>query len=129
MNLYTDHLKTTATPEGVIREHEYLGFLRDNGYNVNSVSDTRVVGSETKDHAYLIARVETLKLPTSHPESDVVVDGAQIIVCSCDDWHYNQSADVSESGVHPTACGKCKHIIAEFRAEQARDDDSQDTLV
>jgi len=129
MKLYPKHLKTEVTPEGVIFENEFLGFLRSNGYSVNDVHSTHVVPSSNGGHAYLVQKIDTMRLPSNHPDLDIVADKVTIPICSCDDFRYRCSPDVSQQAKHPHDGGKCKHVIACYREERAKNDDKQQSLI
>jgi hypothetical protein len=128
MKLYPKHLKTEVTPEGVIFENEFLGFLRSNGYSVNGTHSTNVVPSSNGDHAYLVQKIATMKLPSNHPDLDVVAHEYELICCTCDDWRYRKSPDVSEPQIHPPDSKVCKHAKSEFKTIRAKADESQETL-
>jgi len=129
MKLYTEHMEQRSTDEGIVMEPDYAGFLRSQNYAVNGLTDIHTVHSESDDRAYLVAKIETLALPNHHPELDLVANQIELPVCSCDDWRYNQSVDISESGVHPPACGTCKHIRSAYKEERAKADNQQVELV
>jgi len=129
MKLDTDQIDIEATTDGIMLEPSYVGFLRSQGYNIDGVSDVHVAPSESRDVAHVVMRVTTTDKPTGHPESDVIADMTEIAVCSCENFQYRQSVDVSEKTLSEGTMGRCKHITACYREERAKADKSQNTLV
>ena len=86
MNLNTDQIDIEATPDGVLVEPSYVGFLRSQGYNIDDVSDVQIVPSSSRDVAHVVMRVTTTDKPPGHPESDIVADKLELPVCSCESY-------------------------------------------
>jgi len=129
MKLYKEHLKSEIQPDGVVFENEFCGLLRSQGYPVNDVTDTHVIPASNGEHAYLVQRIETMDKPDGHPKLDIVADEVAIPICSCDDFRYRQSPDVSDETVSPSDVDRCKHVVKAYRGERAKDDDAQVELV
>jgi len=129
MKLNTNHVDIDATPEGIVVEPSYVGFLRSQGYNIDDVSDVRIVPSSSRDIAHVVMQIETTDKPPGHPESDIVADKTEIICCSCENFQYEQGVDVSKRPIAEGTMGRCKHIRQEFKTEKAMADKDQDTLV
>jgi hypothetical protein len=128
MKLYDEHLTVDHTPEGVILEPSFCGYLRMHGYPVNGLTDIHTVHSESSEKAYLVCKIETLALPEGHPDLDIVTDDCTIPVCSCDGFRYHASVDLSGPNKHPPDTGTCKHIQRAFKTIRAEQDDNQRTL-
>ena len=128
MNLNTDQIDIEATTEGVIIEPTYLGYLRSQGYNIDEIKDVQTVGSESRDVTHLVMKVETTDKPQGHPELDVVADKTELRVCSCENYQYSQSVDVSKKTLAEGSIGSCKHLIAAYRTEQAKADPNQQAI-
>ena len=129
MNLNTDQIDIEATPDGVMMQPSYVGFLRSQGYNIDDVSDVHVVPSESRDVAHVVMRVTTTDKPPGHPDSDIVADKTEIAVCSCENFSFEQGIDVSKKTLSEGNLGTCKHITSAYREERAKADKSQNTLV
>jgi len=130
MTLNTDQLRQELTEDGqIILEPEYVAFLRSNGYPVNEVVEIREAESESRDMTHLIYTVKTTELPQDHPELDVVAHETEIKVCTCEDFRYDKSVDVSERHLADESIGSCKHVRNEYRAEKAQADENQDTII
>lgn len=129
MKLNSEQIDIEATPDGILVEPSYVGFLRSQGYNIDDVSDVHVVPSESRDVAHLVMKVTTTDKPPGHPDSDIVADETEISVCSCENFQYSQSVDVSMKTLAEGNLGTCKHIRACFKTERAKADDNQHTLV
>jgi hypothetical protein len=112
----------------IVCEPGYLGYLREHGYTIDEVTEAHAVTSESRDKTHMVANVTTYDLPKDHPELDLVGDELSLWVCSCEDFQYNQSADVWESMVSPSQCGPCKHILEVSKVEKAKNDEQQETL-
>jgi len=128
MKLDTDQIDIEATPDGIRVQPSYVSFLQSHGYNIDSVNDVRVVPSSSRDIGHVIMKLETTDKPAGHPESDIIEDQCEVICCSCEDWQYNQSIDVSEKTIAEGTFGTCKHQREAFKTERAKADDSQETL-
>lgn len=128
MKLNTDTVDVASTRDGVVVEPSYLGYLRSHGYGINAVNDVRLVPSESRDIAHVVMEIETTDKPPEHPQSDVVADKTELRVCSCEDWTYNQSIDVSKRSIADGSFGMCRHLRAAFKTERAKADPEQDTL-
>ena len=126
--LNTDQLRLEAAPEGVICEPEYVKFLRSQGYPIDDVKDVRLVESDSRDMAHVVMTVVTTDKPKGHPALDVVEDETTLRVCSCEDFRYNRTVDVSEKTLADGNTGRCKHVKEAYRVEKAKADDQQETL-
>jgi hypothetical protein len=87
------------------------------------------VPSSSRDIGHVIVTIETTELPAGHDELDVVEHECEVTVCSCEDFQYNQSVDVSETTLRDGTVGACRHIRSEFKAERAKNDENQEELV
>lgn len=85
------------------------------------------VESESTDKVYLVAKVRVLT--KQFHDADTVEDHVTITACSCDDWNYNRANGVKRGERSVSEIEKCKHGIRGFRAERAKNDENQDTLV
>ena len=111
------------TPHGaLVIEPEYLDYLRTNDYSVLELLEAHAVPSNSRELMHVVTKIETYEKPESDSDLDIVADTVQIWVCSCEDFQYNQSADVSESMAKPSQCGQCKHIRAVSKVEKAKAD-------
>jgi len=118
-----------TTPDGaIVVEPEWLTFLRNQGYPVLDVHEVHTVASNSRELNHMTVRISTYDKPEGASSLDVVEDTVDLWVCSCEDWQYNQSADVSEDMVKPSDSGNCKHILEVDMAEKAKADDSQAEL-
>ena len=129
MKLNTDQIDIEATPDGIMVQPAYISFLLSQGYNIDAVSDVQIVPSESRDVAHVVMRVTTTDKPPGHPDSDIVADTTEIAVCSCENFQYSQSVDVSMKTLADGNLGTCKHITSAYREERAKADKSQNTLV
>ena len=130
MTLNTDQLRQEITEDGqIILEPEYIAFLRSNGYPINEVVEITEAESESRDMTHLIYTVKTTEYPEGHPELDVVAHETEIKVCTCEDFRYNQSVDVSERHLAEESVDACKHVRDEYRTEKAKADENQDTII
>ena len=129
MKLNTDQIDIEATPDGVMIQPSYVGFLRSQGYNIDDVSDVRVVPSSSRDVAHVVMKVTTTDKPPGHPDSDIVADKLELLVCSCESYTYNEGVDVSKQTLAEGNIRRCKHLISAFREERAKADESQERLV
>lgn len=112
----------------IIAEPGYLSYLREHGYNIEQIREAHVVESNSRDMAHFVTQIVTYDRPKDDPELDVIEDQTEIYVCSCEDFQYNKSADVSESMVKPSQCGACKHIRSISKVEKAKEDENQTQL-
>lgn len=127
MNIQGDNLTVRVNEYGeTIVEPQYIEYLRESGFTIESVQEPHVVPSESeKGKGYLVMKVQTYEYPKDHPELDIATSDITIPVCSC--WSYRQnSTDVQES--YPPE-GRCKHTRQAYREQRARDDKNQETLV
>jgi len=117
MKLYNDHIAEQPTLEAT-------EWLESQGYNVE-VAETRVVGSESSDKAYLIQKVTTTQVPFA--QADVAADQTSLVLCSCDDCRYRsfEHVDVEQS---LEGFRSCKHGRAEFKIVRAQADENQAQL-
>ena len=112
----------------VVVEPEYLEYLRSHGYPILDVTDVQIAASESRDLAHVVCRIKTYEYPKGHEKLDVAAHEAEIAVCSCEDYQYNQAPDVSEHGTKPTDGSTCKHCRRAYKAIRAQNDDRQETL-
>lgn len=122
MNLEAENLtvRVNANQEIVV-EPSFIGFLRNEGYNIDGIEELRSVPSQSeKGKAYLVMQVQTYTKPKDHPELDIIEDKLTIPVCSC--WSYRQN-----SSIDPPQ-GDCKHIRNAYREEKAKSDENQTSL-
>jgi hypothetical protein len=121
-----ENITKEVTPEAMIFEPGYAGYLRSNGYNVEDIADIDTIASESNpDKKYLVAKIKTYDKPKDHPDMDLVADQCEIHCCSCWSWRSN-SADLEEQ--KPSDSNGCKHTRQKWKAEKAQADDSQETL-
>lgn len=114
MKLYSEHVKEPP-------ELDATEWLDQHGYNVE-VKETRVVQSDSNpDKCYIVQKVETTQVPFER--ADVVADGVELTLCSCDGCRYHsfESVDVEQS---LKGYDSCKHSRV-FREERAQGDESQ----
>jgi hypothetical protein len=121
--------ETSITQDGrIIIEPAYCQYLREQGYTIDDVIEAHSVPSSSREKSHAVIQIQTYNYPRNHPELDVVEDEIELWVCSCEDFQYNQSADVSESMVKPSECGACRHIKSVSKVEKAKSDDKQRSL-
>jgi len=123
-------INSTNTPEGVVLEPQYLGFLRSSGYQIEDIEERHTVASSDGEHAHLVYKVGTYPHPQDSPLLDVGDPEQQITtwVCSCPDFRFDKSADVRDATVSPDDSGACKHVQETSKVQRAQNDDSQATL-
>jgi len=123
-------INTELTNEGVVLEPQYLGFLRSQGYGLQSVEERHTVPSSDGEHTHLVFKVGTYQYPNGSSLLDVADPEQQVetYVCSCPDFRFNQSADVRDATVSPDDSGVCRHIKQVSKVVKAKEDDSQATL-
>jgi len=123
-------INTENTQEGVILEPQYLGFLRSQGYVLQSVEKRHTVPSSDGEHAHLVYKTGSYQYPKGSSLLDVADPEQQIKtwVCSCADFRFNKSADVRDATVSPDDSGVCRHIKQVSKVVKAREDESQATL-
>ena len=127
--LNADNFESGVTDDGqIIAEPGYVGFLRSNGYTIESVEEIHTVASRSSEGSHIVVKITTYDKPKNHPELDIATDDISMWVCDCWAWR-NSSADVSESGVSPVDCGSCPHVETVDKTIRAQNDDSQDTLL
>jgi len=120
--LYEEHLEYA---EGV--QHKRVSQLEEFDHRPE-YTDVRLVPSESSDKVYVVSKVETLTEPFDADTTDLVSDTTTVIVCSCDDYWYNQTGGF-EDGENPVPeWGRCKHCRAAYRTEKHKNDDSQQGL-
>lgn len=122
--------ETNKTMDGRLTlEIPWVEYLRSQGYTIREYQDIRVVESNSRDAGHVVAKIATYRYPKNSALLDIAADSHQIelYVCSCEDFTYNKSVDVSEKDVMPDMCSSCRHIKQEFREERA-EDDTQETL-
>lgn len=120
--------KLTEETNELIFEPGYAGYLRSQGYNVDDISDIDTIQSESDpEKKYLVAKITTYEYPKNHAELDAIEHQIELPVCTCWNWRSEHSANLEEE--KPTECGTCKHLQDAYRAEKAKADESQDTLI
>jgi hypothetical protein len=117
MKLYSEHIADQPTLEAT-------DWLEQQGYNVE-VAETRVVGSESSDKAYLVQKVQTTQVPFA--KADVAADQTSLVLCSCDDCRYRsfEHVDVEQS---LEGFKSCKHGRKAFKTVRAQQDKDQERL-
>ena len=118
----------TTVDGQLVLEPEWVDYLRSQGYSVDAINEAHTVESTSRDISHLVVNISTYDKPKDSPSLDVVADEVDLWVCSCEDWQYNQSADVSEDMVKPSDSGRCKHILSVDRVERAKNDENQAEL-
>lgn len=118
--LYPEHL--TNSP-GL--KHERFEDLDSWDYRPEYV-DHKVVPSESKDHAYLVSKIEVLE--KEFQNADLVADTINTYLCSCDDFFFNRSGGIDTGEKSPDEIGKCKHVRAAYKVEQAKQDPHQQEI-
>ena len=127
--LHSDHLRIDSTAMGqLIIEPEYLGFLRSNGYNIEGINKVHTVESNSRDTAHMVLSFNSYEYPVDHPELDFEAHKTTLWACSCEDFRYNKSVDVSKDGIKPTEAKACRHIKECSKVERAKEDENQSTL-
>lgn len=119
--------KVDESTQTVSIEPDYLDFLREHGYIIDSLNEAHTVQRGRNKAAHLVLNIQTYNLPKDHPDLDVAVDGIDLWVCDCGDFTYRKAADVSE-GQNPSESQPCTHIRKVSKVEQAKADDSQATI-
>lgn len=116
-----------TTQDGrIVIEPDYVDYLRNQGYLVEEVEEAHSVASNSRDMSHLVVRLVTYDEPRS--QYDAIEDMISLWVCSCEDFTYNQAADVSEDMVKPSESGVCRHIKEVSKVEKAKNDDKQRSL-
>ena len=128
MKLNPGQVTIEATTEGVIIEPTYIGYLRSQGYNIDEIKDVQTVDSDSRDVTHVVMKVVTTDKPQGHPELDVVADKTEIAVCSCENFQYSQSVDVSKKTLAEGSMGSCKHLQQSYREQKARADPNQQAI-
>jgi len=114
------------TPEGALTiEPGYLEYLRNHGYPVLELLEAHAVESNSREMNHIVTKIETYDKPEHSDELDIVADTVEIWTCSCEDFQYNKSADVSDSMVKPSQCQTCQHIQEVSMVEKAKNDSQQ----
>ena len=127
MNILT---KTEQTHDGRLTiKIPWVEYLRNQGYTLRAYEEIRVVESNSRDGCHVVAKIATYRYPKNSALLDIADETHQcdIYVCSCEDFTYNKSVDISEPDILPDQCSSCKHIKREFRETRA-EDESQETL-
>lgn len=120
VELYQEHL--TNAP-GL--KHHRFEHLESWNYHP-TYQEHKVVPSESKDHAYLVSKIEVLKHPMEN--ADIVEDTIMSYLCSCPAFYYQESSEIETFERKPDEMGKCKHIRSAYREERAKNDNQQETL-
>jgi hypothetical protein len=126
MKLDNDNLITRVNENGeLVQEPSYIEYLRNNGYTIEAIQETRIIQSESdREKAYMVVKIETYLYPSDHEKLDVAQHRTELVVCSCWAWRSN-SNDVAE-GEKPG--GSCKHCDSAFKVERAKNDNQQREL-
>ena len=127
MKLLSDY----TTQDGqIVVEIPWLEFLRSQGYRIREIKELHTVHSESREGSHIVVKIETYRYPQNHDLLDVANENHQISVwaCSCEDFSYNKSVDVSKPDISPDMAQACKHIQACSKVERAKSDDRQATL-
>jgi len=88
--------------------------------------ELRTVDSTSRDVSYLLGKIECLDKPFE--DADVAADKVELWICSCPDFHFNQSDGVETGDRKPSEINKCKHIRKEVKHIKAQADDHQRRL-
>jgi len=118
--LYDEHLLFDS---GI--QHRRVNQLKANNHHPE-YRETRVVESESSDHAYLLGKIDVLDV--EFEDADASVDTVSLWVCSCPDFHFNQSEGIETGDIAPSEVGECKHIRDEIKSKRAKADESQASL-
>lgn len=118
--IYTEHLYMDS---GI--QHDRVFQMKGQNLKPEYV-DVRTVESESSGHAYLVGKVSVLT--TNFEDADVAKDRETVLVCSCDDYHYNRSAGFENGDVPVTNLSHCKHCVSAYRTEKAQNDENQTEL-
>jgi len=125
MNLDADNLNIRLNEsQEVVVEPSYIEYLREHGFTIESVEDSRTVESGSSETDHVIHEIVTYEYPKDHPQLDYAVHETTVRICDCWSWR-NNSNDVAE-GEKPG--GTCKHVEAEFMTEKAKADNQQTEL-
>ena len=94
----------------------WVDYLRSHGYTLRAYRDIRVVESNSRDGCHVCAKIATYRYPKNSALLDIADESHQceVFVCSCEDFTYNKSADVSQDDILADDCSSCKHIKQEF---------------
>jgi len=126
MKLNSDNLTVETTQDGVLQvEPGYIGFLRSQGYIVESIEELHCVPSESEtDKAHIVAEIATYEYPRDDPRLDYAEHKLTLRCCDC--WRYRQnSVDVREN---TPPGGSCHHIESVYKVKKAQNDDQQLSL-
>jgi len=128
MNPNPDTTEIDVTDDGeVIVEPGYLAYLRSHGYRIVDVDKVRFIASSSRDITHICCIVTTHEYPWGHEKLDVAAHKVELPVCSCEDFQYNKSVDVSDTLLATEKPTHCKHLSNSYRELNA-EDDSQETL-
>lgn len=126
--LTADNLETGLTQDGRLTiEPGYLGYLRTQGYQIDQLKELHAVDSDSSEKAHIVAKVGTFEYPKDHPALDYAEHSIDLWACDCWSFRTEHSVDLTESS--PAGCSACKHIETVSKAEKAKQDESQETLV
>lgn len=120
MRLYKDHLRL----DGSI-VHTRVDQMKSQNLRPNYV-ENKIVPSSSKDHAYLVSKIEVLTKPFE--DADVSADRVDIVVCSCPAYHFQESAGFENDDMSVTELGECKHITSAYKEKRAKADPDQTSL-
>jgi len=127
----TTLIEIRNSPDGVIMQPSYVGYLKSQGYQIRDIKEVHTVESSSRDIAHLVMHVATYPFPRGSPLLDVGDENQQISVwvCSCESFRYHESADIAEDiSITPDDCGRCRHIQDCSMVQRAQEDDKQTRL-
>ena len=120
-DLYDEHLEHGGV--GIV--HDRFTDLKEWNYRPEYI-ESKVVPSSSEDHAYLVSKISVLAQP--FPDADIAADRFQTYLCSCPAFYFQESNGLETNETHPTDIGKCKHVLAAFKHERAKQDENQSEL-
>ena len=82
---------------------------------------------DSEGRAYLVSKISVLSQP--FPDADIAADRFQTYLCSCPAFYFQESNGLETNETHPTDIGKCKHVLAAFKHERAKQDENQSELI
>lgn len=129
-SLDADNLEAELTQDGrLVVEPQYLGYLRNNGYQIDELQQLHAVNSDGAERAHIVAKVKTYEYPRDDPRLDYAEHALSLWTCDCWSFRTDHSAAVHDDGVTPSETTTCKHIRRVSKAESAKADAAQETLL
>jgi len=119
---------TTDESGSIVLEIPWVDYLKAQGYRVEGINNVQTVDSGSRDLTHIVAQIETYDKPFGDDSLDLVEDETTVPVCSCENFTYEQGAEVEDSMITPSQSSTCKHLRKAFKAIQAREDESQTEL-